>query len=124
MQKYSDEAIVAAILQAGTICEAAKTLGVSPRMVYDRMQNQNFCSLYTQAKADILREAVSNINRRISKAVDVIAEVMDDADNNAAIRLQAANAILTHAGKLNERLAVLMRDVDRMESEARWGVPV
>ncbi len=101
----SDEEIIAAVLQHGTIKEAAAAVGITPRTVYDRMEDREFRSLYMAAKADIVREAVFSLNRKLSAAVDTITEIMQDKDNNPATRLQAAQMILKHAEGFAQRLA-------------------
>ena len=100
----SDEEIIAAILQHGTLKEAAQAAGISTRAIYDRMENRAFRALYMAAKNDIIRRAVFSINEKLSDAIDAVSEIMKDKNNNPAIRLQAAQTILNNAGKFAERL--------------------
>ena len=101
----SDEKIIAAILQHGTMKEAAEAAGISTRTIYDRMGNREFRALYMAAKNDIIRKAVCSINEKLAQAIDAVAEIMTDHDNNPAVRLQAAQTIINNAGKFAERLA-------------------
>ena len=101
----SDEEIIAAILQHGTIREAAQAAGIAPRTIYDRMENRDFRALYMAAKNDIIRKAVFSINEKLAQAIDAVADIMTDKDNNPAVRLQAAQTIINNAGKFAERLA-------------------
>lgn len=101
----SDEQIIAAILNNRTLKAAAAAAGISERALYDRMNNGEFQALYKAAKADMIRAAVFNMNSRLQEAIDTVAEIMTDQDNNAAIRLQAAQTILNNAGKFSQRLA-------------------
>ena len=105
-KKATDEQIVAALIGRGTIKEAAAAVGVSERTIYARMNNAAFKVVYEAAKADIVRNAVFNINNQLQAAIDTIVEVMEDQDNNAAVRLQAAQTILNHAEKMALRLKV------------------
>ena len=100
----SDEQIIAALLDHGTIRAAAKAAGISERTLYDRMNRGEFQALYKSAKADLIRAAVLNINRQLQAAIDTVVEVMQDPDTNAAVRLQAAQTILSNAGKFAQRL--------------------
>ena len=100
----SDEQIIAALLDNGTIRAAAQAAGISERTLYDRMNKGEFQALYKAAKADLIRAAVLNINRQLQAAIDTVVEVMQDPDNNAAVRLQAAQTILNNAGKFAQRL--------------------
>lgn len=99
MAKVADEMIVAALLENGTVEKAAAACGISARTVYDRMRQDEFNGLYAQAKADILRNAVTKMGNALSKAVDTIAQIMDDKEINPATRLQAAQSILNYYGK-------------------------
>lgn len=103
-QAVSNEEIIAAILQHSTIKAAAAAVGISTRSIYDRMEERAFRSEYMAAKDDIIRGAVFNINRKLSQAVDTVAEIMEDKDNNPAIRLQAAQTIIKNAAAFAERL--------------------
>lgn len=115
----SDEQIIAALLDNGTIRAAAQAAGISERTLYDRMNKGEFQALYKAAKADLIRAAVLNINRQLQAAIDTVVEVMQDPDNNAAVRLQAAQTILNNAGKFAQRLqldetsALIQRENDR-----------
>ncbi|MBQ1388628.1 MAG: helix-turn-helix domain-containing protein [Clostridia bacterium] len=83
----SNEEIIAALLQHGTIKDAAAAAGTTPRTIYDRMNDREFRAEYMEAKNDIIRKAVFTINEKLSAAIDTIADIMTDADNNPAIRL-------------------------------------
>lgn len=103
-KKVSDETIIAALLNNGTLKAAAAAAGVSERTIYDRMNNGEFQALYKAAKADLIRAAVFSLNSKVQAAIDTVAAVMQDENNNAAVRLQAAQTILNNAGKFAQRL--------------------
>lgn len=103
-KKATDEQIIAALLSTGTIQAAAAAVGLSPRTVYTRMQAGDFQALYKAAKADLIRAAVFNINNQVQAAINTVTEIMQDESNNPAIRLQAAQTILSNAGKFAQRL--------------------
>ncbi len=100
----SDEEIIVSLLSNGTIKAAAAAVGISERSIYDRMNEGEFIALYKSAKADLIRGAVVNLNSQIQAAVDTIIEVMQDSNNNAAVRLQAAQTVLNNVGKFADRL--------------------
>ena len=100
----SDEQIIAALLNHGTMKAAAGAVGISERALYDRMSRGEFQALYKAAKADLIRAAVLNLNRQLQSAIDTVSEIMKDPDNNAAVRLQAAQTVLNNAGKFSQRL--------------------
>ena len=105
----SDEQIIAALLSSGSIQQAAELTGIAPRTIYDRMGYREFKAAYSAAKADIVRQAVLTLNRNLSAAVDVVMEIMNDQENNAATRLQAAKMIIENAGKFADRLSAADR---------------
>lgn len=100
----SNEEIIAALLQHGTVREAAEAAGTTPRTIYDRMKDREFRADYMEAKNDIIRKAVYSINAKLSEAIDAVADIMNDADTNPAVRLQAAQTIISNAAKFAERL--------------------
>ena len=114
----SNEEIIAALMNSGTLAQAAQAAGISSRALYDRMGDAEFRAEYRTAKAAILRQAAQTLNGRIAGAVDTIAEIMQDADANPAIRLQAAQTILSQAAKFAERLDA----VDAKAEETRRGM--
>lgn len=68
------------------------------------MGEQEFRAQYRTAKAAILRGAVVNFSARLAEAIETTAEIMRDAENNPATRLQAAQTIMNSASKFLERL--------------------
>lgn len=100
----SDEQIIAALLNNGTLKAAASAAGISERALYDRMNQGEFQALYKAAKADLIRGAVFHLNSQLQAAIDTVSEIMTNEDNNPAIRLQAAQTILNTAGKFSQRL--------------------
>lgn len=101
----SDEQIISALLSLGTVQEAADVLQISPRTIYDRRRNADFQAAYQDAKNEVIRKAVYEINRRLSEAVETVTGIMNDQNVNAATRLQAAQTILNNAQKFSERLS-------------------
>ncbi len=114
----SDEQIIAALMECKTVSAAAAAVGLSPRAMYDRMSDPGFMVLYKGAKADVLRAAVAKINSKAAEAVETIAEIMNSKEASPAVRLQAAQAILNHAGKFAERLDRLEDTVAKQADEA------
>lgn len=103
----SDEQIIAAILQTGSTAQAAEALGITAKTIYTRRTTDAFKALWYAAKADILRGATMNVNKTVARAVDTIAEIMNDTSANPAVRLQAAGMILKNAGELQRSLTGL-----------------
>ena len=104
-QVASDEKIIAALLQYGTMKEAAEAAGTTSTFIYERMKKADFMALYRGAKNDIIRAAVFSLNKQLGAAVDTVAEIMQDKEVNPATRLQAAQTLLNNASKFASRLA-------------------
>ena len=100
----SDEQIIAALLNHGTIKEAAAAAGIAERTIYDRMTKGDFQELYKTAKTDLIRGAVFSLNGKLQAAIDTVNEIMANKENNPAVRLQAAQTILNTAAKFTDRL--------------------
>ena len=100
-----DELIIAALLDNGSVTKAAEALGINRQTIHARMQDDDFQEAYKAAKADLIRGAVYSINRRLSEAVEVVADIMRDSNANPATRLQACQTIINASTKLAERLA-------------------
>lgn len=101
----SNEQIIAALLQHGTIKAAAEAAGTTPRTIYDRMREKDFRAEYEDAKTDIIRKAVISMNEKLSAAIDTVCDIMNDESANAAVRLQAAQTVINNAGKFADRLS-------------------
>lgn len=122
MKKAENEIIIAALIEHGTIKEAAASLSITPRTIYERMNNAEFVAEYDAARNDVLRQAVHNINSKLAQALEEVASIMTDKEVNAAVRLQAAQTIINNSTKLSERL-LHEEFVCRQEKEnARWHV--
>lgn len=97
----SDEEIAAALLTSRTIKDAAQAVGLSAREIYNRLETKETYKVYRQARADVLRTAVNNVNDKLSLAIEEIADIMTDKATNPAIRLQCAQTLLANAGRLS-----------------------
>lgn len=100
----SDEQIIAALMHSASLRQAADTLGLSPRTLYDRMGYRDFKAAYSAAKAEVMRQAVQSLNAKLAAAIEVIAEIMTDDNTATPYRLQAAKLILDNTGKFTARL--------------------
>ena len=116
----TDEHIVAALLTNGTIKQAAESVGLSERTIYERMNGGEFQALYKAAKADLIRGAVFSLNGKLQEAINTVADIMANDENNPAVRLQAAQTILNTAGKFMQRLQDSENDTARQVDSNRF----
>lgn len=108
VKAVSNEEIIAAIMEHGTIKAAAESAGISQRAIYDRMNGDTeFIKAYRAAKGEILRAAVMSLNSKVSDAIETIAEIMQNRNEKAAVRIQAAQTIINNASRFADRLTAL-----------------
>ena len=103
-RKITDEQVVAALLNTGTIAGAAKVCGLSSRTIHERMMEEAFQKLYRESTTDILRGAVISIDQKLTGAIDVLWSILNSEDVSPTVKIQAAQCLLSHAGKLAARL--------------------
>jgi len=100
----TDEQIIVMLMSKGTLKDTAAGLSISERTLYEKMKTTEFKEKYKNAKLDIVRKAIYEINRQVGAAVGTVTEIMLDSSVNPAIRLQAAQTILTHSHKFTDRI--------------------
>lgn len=109
----SDEQIIAALLANHSIGKAAEAVGMNPRTIYKRMGTPTFKAAYSAARADLVRQAVADLNGQMALAVATLVEIMTDAEAPAGARVQAARLLMDNAAKFSDRVA----DADRMTGD-------
>jgi DNA-binding transcriptional MerR regulator len=120
------EQAVAALLQFPTIPEAAKAAGVSERTLYGWLQEEGFREQYRSARTEVVRHAVTMVQKASGEAVDVLREVMNNPQSTTSSRVSAAKTILELALKAVEledvesRLVALEEKVRSSRGEREW----
>lgn len=100
----TDEQIIQALLCNGTMQTTADACGISVRNLYDKMREPAFIALYAQVRTDLLRGTLAELQKHQAAAVQTIAEIMQDGEQKAATRLQAAQMILDNCYKYTKQL--------------------
>lgn len=108
----TDEAIAAALIECGSIKNAATSCGCTVRTIYERKKSADFQRIYAQAKADVLKAATAKLQGEMLGAVDTLVSIMQDADTAAQTRANAAVYVLQYGVKLTETTDIL----DRIET--------
>ncbi len=107
--RISDEKVLAALLENGSIRKAAAALGCSAGCVRDRLKDEQFKKQYEDAKAAALNEATDCMKIRVGSAIDTLSGVMENADNPATVRVSAADSLLRHTLRYVEAVDILRR---------------
>lgn len=108
-KRLTDEVIIAALVQAGSIKEAAKMLHCVPRTLYERMKSPDFKEMYTQAKAELIKTATAKLQGAIAGSVDTLIEIRDDKEAAKQTRANCAVAILQYGAKFTETTDIIER---------------
>ena len=118
-KRLTDEAIIAALVQAGSIKEAAKQLHCVPRTLYERMKSPAFNEMYTRARADLVKGATAKLQGYFNGAIDTLAAIMNDQDTAKQTRANCAVAILQYGARYTETTDI----IERLEAvEAAHGI--
>lgn len=113
-KRLTNETIVAALIAEGSIKGAAASLGCTPRTLYDRMKKEDFQTLYTQARADLLRAATGQLQGKLAGAVATLSEIMDDESAPKQTRANCATSILQYGERFTKATDLLER-MERIE---------
>lgn len=94
--------IMKQLLLTGSTTAAAKALGVHWQTVNKRLKDPEFAAKLELLRGEMLQIAVDKMKSKLSMAIDVLTAVMEDNDQPANLRLQAANTFLSHTVKYIE----------------------
>lgn len=97
----------------GLCCrDAAKNVGMSYRTANRRTSDPRFMARLNELRAGLLTDARNRIVGAMGQAIDVLATLLANSDD--AVKLKAADKLLTHALRLDER-AELVERLERLE---------
>jgi hypothetical protein len=90
----NQERAIAAFLQHPTIPDAAKAVGVGESTLYRWLQNSAFQAKYADARREVTRHAIAQVQAGMSEAVRTLQHVMNDKKAPASARVSAARTML------------------------------
>lgn len=97
LSRKQDE-LVAALLTAGSIEEAAQHVGLGYRTVHRWLREDgDFQDAYRQARRQVVAQAQAQLQRATGKAVATLLAVMDDPLAPPAAKVTAARTVLEQA---------------------------
>ena len=108
-KRLTDEAIVAALIECGSIKGAAASLQCTARTLYERMKKPEFKKIYTQAKGDILKTATAKLQGKLCGAIDTLTEIMKDTEAPKQTRANCAVSVLQYGAKFTEATDIIER---------------
>ncbi len=109
------EKALQALLVCPTRAAAAKQAGIGESTLRSYFQDPEFKEAYKLAFSAMVEEATRQAQRSISPALDALSEIIQDSEENAQARIQAARSVLEYAMKLTERVDITER-MDTLEA--------
>ncbi len=120
-KRLTDEEIVSALIECGTIKGASEKLGVQLKTLYSRMKKEQFRELYNRAKSDLLKSATAKMQKYLVDACDVIADIMRDKETSQQVRLNASDCIIRNTIKLLEQTDIIER-IEHLEEQTKENI--
>ena len=108
-KRLTDETIIAALVEAGSIKEAAGKLNCTPRTLYERMKKPAFRELYNQAKGELMKTATAKLQAHLSGAVNTLVGIMNDKETAPQTRANCAVSILQYGARYAEATDIIER---------------
>lgn len=104
------DAALAALLDSGSMTEAAEKAGISRRTMYSYLHHDvDFARAYDEARNRQAIAYMDALTARRERAQAVIMDLLEDAKQPAAIRLKAAQMILSAAADQDKAIGKITR---------------
>ena len=113
-RRRSPPEIVAALMRYGNTAQAAQALGLSESRLRDLKRTPEIYELWEQTRAEALKDAAASLADGSKEAVQVLRDVMADAEVTPQLRVNAADALLRHTLKYAEIVTIQTR-LDNIE---------
>lgn len=102
-----------------TRAEAAKAAGIGESTLRGYLKEPEFLERYREAFGNLVQDATRQAQQAINPALSTLKEIMEDKDEQATARIQAARSTLEYALKLTEQTDILeqLRELERWREE-------
>ena len=114
MKQTKDEKIIAALLAHPTVRSASKACEISETQIYARLRDPPFKAKYDKARQEMLEEATAAAQSSVMAAIGTMVKVLQNPENAAQVRLNAADMIVRNCLKLTEQNEIVKR-LERLE---------
>ena len=108
------EDVILGLLLNGSIQKTADSLNVSKSTIYRITHEDGFSEDFSKAKQEILQGVCARLTSNLLKAVEVVADIMNNAENSPQIRLNATQQLFNVTLRLTEQCELLER-VEKLE---------
>ena len=114
----TDEKLIAALVSAPTVRDAAKIAGVSESLMYKRLGEFRFRDALNKQRALLLEDVRTAVMSHITTAVNVMVTIASSEDIAPQTRLNACEGLLKYASKLTEQIG---SDTEHQKTKAeQW----
>lgn len=113
------EKALQALLVCRTRAEAAKAAGIGESTLRGYLKEPEFLERYREAFGNLVQDATRQAQQAINPALSTLKEIMEDKDEQATARIQAARSTLEYALKLTEQNDILeqLRELEKWRDE-------
>lgn len=109
MKSPRREIIMTALLNSPTIREASKVCGVPERTIYTWLNKPDFKAEYEHRRGQLVQSAWDLLRGKLTEAIGVVSELMEDEGTPPQVRLNAARSVLEYSLRATEQLDLLPR---------------
>ena len=108
------EDVIQGLLLNGSIQKTADSLNVSKSTIYRITHEDGSSEDFSKAKQEILQGVCARLTSNLLKAVEVVADIRNNAENSPQIRLNATQQLFNVTLRLTEQCELLER-VEKLE---------
>jgi lambda repressor-like predicted transcriptional regulator len=116
--EHKTDQAVAALISCGSIAEAAQVAGIGERTLYSWLADKDFQEQYRIARREVVGQALAQLQRVSSLAVNTLSDIMADREAPASSRVSASKAVLELAIRAVELEDVMSR-LENLEEEVQ-----
>ena len=111
-KKISDEKLIEALLETGSVRATAQKVKLTPSAIYKRLREPEFRERYEQEQDGIIVSVAGSLTQALDGAVEALVDVCRNPINPPGTRIAAADSLLRHGLKYVEASNILRRIAD------------
>ena len=113
MKDQKKQRALTALVETGSLSEASERAGISRRTLYNYLsKDHDFAVAYQETQEQIILSLVDDVTGRMTKAMDVIMDIMQDETVKPEIRLRASESLLSQLGVIQKKSLILVKDYE------------
>ena len=108
-KKISDEKLIEALLETGSVRATAQKVKLTPSAIYKRLREPEFRERYEQEQDGIISAVAGSLSQALDGAVETLVEICKNPLHAPGLRISAADSLLRHAARYVEASNILRR---------------